>query len=597
MMVLGLLTILTTAACQVTPTQPPPAATTVPTKARDTDPQSLLERAEHSPLDSAARMRLTAAESFYAAGDQQAAGAALDAVDSVHLDGSDQFTYYKLRARLALAAQDLPAAHLALSLTVPTDPTERNLYLLTSADLAEAEQRYEAAAATLMGYTFSAKISDESQNAALVDRIWADVNRTPAYRISALAAQSQNESAAAWWQLADAMQRSFDLNSGRTAITTWRRNHRDHPASRWPPSALVLIESEDSAPPTRIALLLPISGELTSAGRAVRDGFLAAYYHAGSSASIHVYDTNGAAIGGLYDQACSDGAQLIIGPLDKPSVGEINAAPFRRVPIIALNYLPSGVAAQNGLIQFGLAIEDEASAIARQVFAEGLVRVAIVQSDLDWSTRASESFRSQFAALGGTVVSVGVIKDARAVTETVGAVLLVNSSIDRLESLSKTIGTRPEFAARRRSDVDALIAFTDPAQARALNSATAYHFAADVPIYTTSQATGGSTQGVLQDLNGIRLTELPWQVYPSAIRDEVASAFSSAQAALSPLYALGVDAFRLSERADLLAANSPGRLLGETGQLQVQSSGVVTRDPAWAIVQHGSVVAIPSVAP
>jgi len=597
MLVLGLFTILTTPACQVTSTPPKPTATTVATTARDTDPQSLLKRAESSPLDAAARMRLTAAELFYAAGDRQATVAALDTVDTARLEGSDQFTYYKLRARLALAANDLPAARLALSLTVPTDPSERNAFVLASADLADAEQRYEVAATILMGYAFSSKARHDSQNAALVERIWTDVNRTPPYRISALATQTQNESAAAWWQLADALQRSFDLNAGRTAITDWRRNHRDHPASRWPPSAIVMIESAGSAPPTRIALLLPISGELTSAGQAVRDGFLAAYYHAGSSASIHVYDTNGVAIGSLYEQACSDGAQLIIGPLDKPSVGEINASPSRRVPIIALNYLPSGVAAQHGLIQFGLAIEDEASAIARQVFEEGLVRVAIVQSDLDWSARAAEAFRSQFAELGGTVVSVGVIKDARAVTETVGAVLLVNSSIDRLESLSKTIGTRPEFTARRRSDVDALIAFTDPAQARSLNSATAYHFAADVPIYATSQAAVGSAQGVLRDLNGIRMTELPWQVYPSPIRAEVESAFSNAQPALSPLYALGVDAFRLSERADLLTANSRGRLLGETGQLQVQSSGVVTRDPVWVVVQHGSLVAIPSVAP
>src|SRR5258705_136156 len=92
---------------------------------------------------------------------------------------------------------------------------------------------------------------------------------------------------------------------------------------------------------------------------------------------------------------------------------EITLLPYRRVPVLALNYLPSGVAAGPGLFQFGLAIEDEAQAIAERVYEDGFPRVAIVQSDLDWSGRAAESFRSQFVRLGGSVATVGTIQDAR----------------------------------------------------------------------------------------------------------------------------------------------------------------------------------------
>ena len=50
----------------------------------------------------------------------------------------------------------------------------------------------------------------------------------------------------------------------------------------------------------------------------------------------------------------------------------------------------------------------------------------------------------------------------------------------------------------------------------------AFHFAADVPIYATSQAASDTASANdLGDLNGFRMTELPWQVYPSAIRNEV----------------------------------------------------------------------------
>jgi uncharacterized protein len=541
-------------------------------------------------------MRINAAEAFRASGDTQQATVALEGIDPARLDASTEFAYYNTRALIAIDARNYPEARQALALAVPTDAAARNTLALTVADLAEAELRFEDAAISLMTYTYSPRAGDDPQFTVIVERTWSDVNRTPSDRISALAGQTQNANAAAWWQLADALQRSFDLDAERIAINDWRRGHRDHPASRWPPSALTAIESGVTAP-TQIALLLPLSGPLANAGQAVRDGFMAAFYHGASTARVHVYDTNGASIGGLYEQAGVDGAQLVIGPLDKQSVVDINLLPYRRVPVLALNYLPQGVAAGPGLFQFGLAIEDEAHAIARRVYDDGFPRVAIVQSDLDWSGRAAESFRSQFVRLGGTVVTVGTIQDARAVTEVVGNVLLVGASTERMEALSKTLGSKPEFTARRRSDLDALVALTDPAQARALNSAMAFHFAADVPIYATSQATTNASSNDLGDLNGFRITELPWQVYPSAIRTEVESAFANSRSSLSPLYALGVDAFRLSDRADLLIPNSPGRLLGETGQLQVSGAGVVAREPAWALVQRGALAAMPTVAP
>jgi len=585
-----LVLILTTAACQVTPKGQ--GSATKPDSVGDARAQSIARKSDRTTVDA----RVSAAQTMRAAGDQASASTTLDAVDPARLDASNQFAYYNLRALLALDTHDYADAEAAIALTIPTNTLERNAYILTVATLSEAKLHYEDAAVQLMGFSYSVSDLDPIKARAAVDRTWAAVNRTPAYRISALAAQPQNEIATAWWKLADALQRSFDLDAERTAITDWRRAHRDHPASRWPPTALAQIEAGVSAP-LQIALLLPLSGPLANAGQAVRDGFVAAWFYAASNVTVRIYDTNGVSIGGLYEHASTDGAQLVVGPLDKQSVVDISLLPYRRVPVLALNYLPAGAAPTPGLFQFGLAIEDDAYAIARRIYDDGLVRVAIVQSDLDWSNRAAESFRSQFATLGGAVVASRTIQDARAVTEVVGSTLLVEASTQRQELLSKTIGSKPEFTARRRSDLDALVALTDPAQSRALNSAMAFHFAADIPIYATSQSAGTASAGELADLNGFRLTQLPWQVYPSAIRREVESAFPSARSPLLPLYALGVDAFRLSNRADLLIPDSPGRLMGETGQLQVQGTGVVTRDPAWTIVQHDALMVIPTVAP
>jgi len=585
----GLLAILTVSGCEVTQSH----RTSASSSAGSGNVQDQSRRSGRSATDA----RIVAAQSYRGAGDRDRASSTLDGVDPTRLDAANQFAYYDLRASLAIDARDYANARQTIALAVPTNAIDRNALALTQAELAESEQRFEDAAAALMTFSFSLRGADDAQFASVVERTWSDVNRTPAYRITALAtAPDQSGTTVAWWQLADAVQRSFDLDAERAAIAEWRRNHRDHPASRWPPRALTVIEDGSLAPPTHISLLLPLSGPLANAGQAVRDGFVAAYYHAGSKGVVRVYDTNGTPIGGLYEQAIDDGAQLVVGPLDKQSVVDLNLLPVRRVPVLAVNYLPTGVAPGEGLFQFGLAIEDDARAIARRVYADGLTRVAIVESDLDWSNRALDSFRSQFVDLGGTVVTVGTIRDARAVTEVVGGALLVAASNERMEALSKTIGTKPEFTARRRSDVDALIAFTDPAQSRALNPAMAFHFASDVPIYATSQSAGTATSD-LGDLNGIRMTALPWQIYASPIRDEADAAFGASRSPLNSLYALGVDAFRLSDRADLMMPNAAGGLLGETGRLQIHAPGIVVRDPAWAIIQRGALVAMPTVAP
>jgi len=275
---------------------------------------------------------------------------------------------------------------------------------------------------------------------------------------------------------------------------------------------------------------------------------------------------------------------------------EMNSIGLRTVPVLALNYLPPGVAASPGLLQFGLAIEDEARAVARRIRLDGLQRITVFHSDLDWANRASRAFSDQFEASGGIVLAVGIVEDTRVTTEIVGNVLLVDASTARMEALARTLGTTPEFAPRRRGDVEAVVAFVDPTQARALNPALAFHFATDIPVYATSQAAGGATPGELAELDGFRLTELPWQVYPSALRDEVEAAFAAGRSSLGPLYALGVDAYRLADRAGSMLEHATA-LLGATGQLNIGNDGSVVRDPAWAVVSHGELVALPTVAP
>jgi len=263
-------------------------------------------------------------------------------------------------------------------------------------------------------------------------------------------------------------------------------------------------------------------------------------------------------------------------------------------------------------VQFGLAVEDEAGAIARRIRAEGLERVVVLHNTKDWSERARDALLAEFAQsdltpaaavdatdpAGATttrVVGIGSSPDVKQLTGVVGTTLRVEASNGRHRRLEQMLGTKLEFVPRARKDVDAIVAFLDTAEARALRPALRFHFASGVPVYTSSQSLRRIANRDLRDLRGFNVSEIPWKLYPSPIRESVESSFGVTSGSLVPLYALGVDAYRLADRLDLLLSQPHQRLLGGTGELSIAYNGRVRRDLAWQYVGENGLMALPFV--
>jgi len=94
------------------------------------------------------------------------------------------------------------------------------------------------------------------------------------------------------------------------------------------------------APPTRVALLLPEHGPLAPAGRAVREGFLAAYFEEQRvRPELLVFDTGSTPEDALlaYQQAVSAGVDAVVGPLSRDSVNALFERGPVSLPVLALN--------------------------------------------------------------------------------------------------------------------------------------------------------------------------------------------------------------------------------------------------------------------
>src|SRR5690606_41918156 len=84
-----------------------------------------------------------------------------------------------------------------------------------------------------------------------------------------------------------------------------------------------------------MALLLPMQGQLANVARALRDGFMSAYYHAQQGGQnppqISLYDsTEIAALDSFYTQARTEGLQLERGPLAQNLAKALRRMPQRR---------------------------------------------------------------------------------------------------------------------------------------------------------------------------------------------------------------------------------------------------------------------------
>lgn len=356
--------------------------------------------------------------------------------------------------------------------------------------------------------------------------------------------------------------------------------------------------------PKRIALAMPLNGKLGKAGQAVVDGFMAARFEskAGSDAIayIKVYDTTQlSSLDALYFQASADRMDIVIGPLDKERVIELSQKDALPIPTLALNYIPIGSnnnSTTSNLIQFGLAVEDEALQLAQRSLTAGHKRIIILHQDQPWAIRAAQHFESSWVELGGEIADQVSFSGAGDHSETITQALLINQSHERAKILKTHLagsGNAVKFEPRRRKDVDAIVLFSLPTDGRQIIPTLAFHYAADLPVYASHHIYQGPTDTSRdRDLEGVIFTELPWLTEQPSVQQQISQKWPNRER-YSRLFAIGVDAYQLFPRLEELQNLTNSSVDGVTGILQMNSLGRIVTQSSWGQFKSGKVLVDP----
>jgi outer membrane PBP1 activator LpoA protein len=364
------------------------------------------------------------------------------------------------------------------------------------------------------------------------------------------------------------------------ALANWKRLFPQHPAND---SVLAMASTRIAAAtefPDQIALLLPLSGRAEAVGVAVRDGFIAAYLEQppATRPRLKIYDVAAESVGSAYTQAISEGAGFVVGPLTKEDVAAVAPLSDGRTPVLALNFLGDSISTPHNFYQFALLPEDEARIVARRAAADGRLNgVAIVPAN-GWGKRVAAAFADELSRLGGSVLDSQHFEPSQVdFTDIIKQVLHVHV-------------IKGEPSTHRTDAAFVFVAAGTAGVARQILPQLKFHYAGDVPVYSTSDSFEPDPTAN-SDLDGMLFPDMPWMVandpVTAQIRDGVRAAWPARTARRDRLYAFGFDAYRLVPALRSKSPAEAGEISGVTGKLHLDDHNRVRRELDWSQIRSG----------
>lgn len=369
-------------------------------------------------------------------------------------------------------------------------------------------------------------------------------------------------------------------------IATWREAYPEHPAHQRLPDALAQLLSDLPQPAQAIALILPLSNDFSGPGQRILAGFLAGYYaaqtHRQPMPILRIYDERSAPPQTLIQLAIDEGAELIIGPLDRRNVAELETLGTLPVPILALNRTARTHGYHPQVIQMALAPEDEAQQVARWARQAGHQVAAMMVPEGEWGERVATAFQETWLGLEGRLVQLQTLPnrdDGRQYLAQVQTILDIAQSQQRARNIEAVLGRSIESEPRPRGDLDLVFLATNPDQTRQIVSLFNFQLADHIQLMAISAAVGDQPSDRDQTLSGLQVVETPWRLTPHPLHSSIQSAQEpGTPVRFDRLHALGLDAWQLVAFMPALSERNGFRWHGQTGLLTLNEQNQLVRE-------------------
>ena len=501
------------------------------------------------------------------------------------------------QAQIFLAKDDPKAASALLDIDLPPETPRTVLakFHETRARILQLEKDYFAAASERI--LLNSYLDDAREISANYQSLWQSLSRLSTdeldtYRVNSMGILGS------WLELAiinkTMLQNTVNLEA---SLATWQQRYPDHPALIDIIPMIIENSRQLAEQPSQVALLLPFTGKYNDASIAIREGFMAAWYDSRDEKPIiKIYNTDADNVVARYAQAITEGADLVVGPLQKAAISKLIEQSDITVTTLVLNqydgeYDIANLTSSSPLlpvIQFGLSPEDEARQVAERAWFDGRARAISITTGDERSRRINDAFASHWQELGGTLLEhVSIGQDVKELSGPIKGALNIDQSEQRSKTLRSKLQRSLKTETRRRQDVDLIFIAVPPAIARQLVPQLRYYGTEDISLYSISNIyTGNVNTRKDSDINGVLFVDMPWVIDPeneySPLNRMIERYRKPAQSAYKRFYAFGIDAYRLIPQLAELSLQPSQQYEGKTGYIKIDEQGRVQRRLIWA---------------
>ncbi|HSG61127.1 MAG TPA: penicillin-binding protein activator [Pseudomonadales bacterium] len=589
------LTILLSS-CGGTPQKPDVIASPVNLPAEDAL-TLMLQRAQNAQGERASSLRLEAAELALEEQKWPLLRALLEQIDSRDLLADGVIRFALVSSALSQHDNNNQAALTALNQDIVSQASRRVNPALTSRylwQMAELQAKLGYVSAAIEQLIKREGFISPTEQANNQQQLWRFLLLLSQPELDALLGSTSDTTLRGWLELASLYRdANADVTLQAKTLEAWQRRWPDHNANKTLPSGLQRLQAAANNLPQKVLICLPTSGQLAVVGQTIRDGILYAYWkqrQAGLPTPQLVFiDSQPLDSDAIVAKIIASEADVVIGPFNKDKVAEVAARAAELPNTLLLNVLNDQSLADN-LISFGLNPEDEAAQIADRALIESGTRALVISPNNSLGDRLQSAFVDRWLDLGGTVSQSGRYEDGKDISNTIKTALNIDKSEMRKRRLALNTGLTLQFEPRRRADIDMAAVFGKPQDARSISPIFAFHYAEDIPLYSSSMVFTGETDTTAdRDLEGVKFNDIPWLFNP----DSTEQALSGIR--FKRLFAMGMDAYRLHQRFELLDPMVGMQLQGTTGLLQLNEQRQIVRQLEWASFINGMAKPLPAI--
>ena len=268
------------------------------------------------------------------------------------------------------------------------------------------------------------------------------------------------------------------------------------------------------------------------------------------------------------------------------------------LPVLALNQVSTDSIPPQGLYQYSLSPEDEARQVAVWAAWQGYSQPALLYPATPLGKRMAGAFMKTWRALGGASMRTRDYDPASGDYSTpVAELVMAEERKAQLEKLKEAQEKAREEGLEKVDyelpprGIDFIFAIGNNRQMRQIRPMVQFHYAEDLPVFTTSRAWNGRLshdEGF--DLAGLMLPEMPWMLED---RPEDPLSRTTLEASLPPrarkylrLVPMGVDAYRVLPLLRSLESSEAEPFPGRTGLLYLNEQRQLLRRMTWVSLEN-----------